>query len=75
MIYYNTTDHTTNENQTHFTATAAKRWMKERIKLGHEVTGSKTKVYANGDWEPCGPIVLKGSNAVQMSNQTTATYK
>ncbi len=50
--------------------TAAKLWMKRR-------PGSKgfiTKVYANGDWEPCGEIKLKGSNAVQMSNQTTATY-
>ena len=24
--------------------------------------GSKVKVWANGDWEPCGEIKLKGSN-------------
>ena len=24
--------------------------------------GEKVKVWANGDWEPCGEILLKGSN-------------
>ena len=24
--------------------------------------GEKVKVWANGDWEPCGEIKLKGSN-------------
>ncbi|WP_296864922.1 hypothetical protein [uncultured Methanobrevibacter sp.] len=37
-------------------------------------SGHITKVYSNGDWEPCGEIVLKGRNSVQMSTQTTATY-
>lgn len=26
------------------------------------LTGEKVKVWANGDWEPCGEIKLKGSN-------------
>ena len=26
------------------------------------LTGSKVKVWANGDWEPCGEIKLRGSN-------------
>lgn len=25
--------------------------------------GEKVKVWANGDWEPCGEILLKGSNS------------
>ena len=50
--------------------TAAKKWMRKRPGS----TGYITKIYANGDWEPCGVITLKGSNAVQMSNQTTANY-
>ena len=32
------------------------------------LTGSKTKVYGNGDWVPCGPITLKGSNATFIAN-------
>lgn len=26
------------------------------------LSGSKVKVWANGEWEPCGEIKLKGSN-------------
>ena len=58
------------ERETFSSLTAAKKWMRSR-------PGSKgyiTKVYANGDFEPCGEITLNGRNAVQMSNQTTATY-
>ena len=36
---------------------AAKAEMKRTGKKGE-----KFKVYANGDWEPCGEIKLKGSN-------------
>ena len=28
--------------------------------------GEKVKVYANGDWEPCGEITLKGSNRCRL---------
>jgi hypothetical protein len=31
-------------------------------------TGDKTKVYSNGDWVPCGPITLKGSNKTFVAN-------
>ena len=58
------------EQETFYSLTATKAWMKQRP--GSK--GSITKVYCNGDWEPCGEITLKGSNAVQMSNQRTATY-
>jgi len=33
---------------------------KEMRKTGQ--TGEKVKVYANGDWVPCGEIKLNGSN-------------
>ena len=58
------------EKDVFYSLAEAKRWMKER-------PGSKgfiTKIYSNGDWEPCGEIVLDGKNSVQMSNQTTRTY-
>lgn len=31
-------------------------------------TGDKVKVYANGDWVPCGPITIKGSNKSFIAN-------
>ena len=33
---------------------------KEMRRTGNK--GEKVKVWANGDWEPCGKILLKGSN-------------
>lgn len=50
--------------------------MRERIKMGHDVTGSKTKVWANGDWEPMGKIELNGTNKVFIANagMTKANY-
>ena len=73
MKIYNTSyklDDGTYESETFYNLTDAKKWMKERPGS----TGTITKVWGNGDWEPCGEITLKGSNAVKMSNQTTATY-
>lgn len=58
------------ERETFYTLTPAKQWMKQR----EGSTGSITKVWSNGEWEPCGKIELKGRNSVKMSNQTTATY-
>lgn len=40
---------------------AAKAEMKRTGKKGEKV-----KVYANGDWEPCGEITLKGSNRCRL---------
>ena len=68
MTIYSVYDSTTSEHKTCYTLTEAKKWMRERIKLGHEVSGSKTKVWANGDWEPCGEISLTGSNKVFVAN-------
>ena len=28
--------------------------------------GSKVKVWANGEWEPCGEITLRGSNKIRI---------
>lgn len=70
MTIYNVTDKTSNESETFFSVAEAKRWMRERIKMGHEVVGSKTKVYSNGDWVPLGEITLKGSNAVLIANSS-----
>lgn len=42
----------------------------------HNAKGSITKVWSNGDWEPLGPIELKGSNKTFVANtrQTKAGY-
>lgn len=76
MTIYSVYDKTTKESTTHYKLSSAKKHMKDLIKQGHEVSGSKTKVYSNGDWEPCGEITLTGSNKVFMANtrQTKAGY-
>ena len=51
-------DETTKESQTFYALIAAKKWMKERIKQGHEVRGQKYKVYSDGDFVNCGTISL-----------------
>ena len=42
----------------------AKRIMKQHP----GATGSKVKVYSNGDWVNCGPIEFKGSNKSFIAN-------
>ena len=76
MTTYSVFDNTTKWSETYFTLSAAKKKMKELIKQGHEVSGSKTKIYSNGDWVPCGPITLSGSNKTFVANtrQTKAGY-
>lgn len=68
MTTYSVYDKTTKEGETFYSASPAKKWMKERMKQGHEVSGSKTKIYSNGDWVPCGRIELTGSNKVFIAN-------
>lgn len=69
-------DETAKESQEFCTLTAAKKWMRERLKQGHEVSGQKYKVYSDGDFMNCGTILLKGSNKsfVANSKQTKAGY-
>lgn len=61
-------DETTKESETFCTLTAAKKWMRERMKQGHEVSGQKYKVYSNGDFVNCGNILLNGSNKSFVAN-------
>lgn len=76
MMQCSVYDKTTDKSETFCSVAAAKKLMKQLIKQGHEVSGIKTKVYADGTWEPCGEITLTGSNAVFMANtkQTKAGY-
>lgn len=69
-------DETTKESQTFHTLTAAKKWMRERIKQGHEVRGQKYKVYSDGDFVNCGTISLAGNNKSFVANtrQTKKGY-
>ena len=63
-----------NENkcETVYSLSAAKKLMKEHPGS----TGNKTKVYSNGEWVPCGPITLKGSNKtfIENSKMTKPNY-
>lgn len=76
MTQYSVYDATTKESKTFFALTPAKKWMRDHIKMGHQVEGYKTKIYSNGDWVPCGEIELKGSNKVFIANtrMTKANY-
>lgn len=69
-------DLTTKESETFFTLTGAKKWMRERQKQGHEVEGTKHKIYSNGDTVNCGKIKLTGNNKsfVANSKQTKPGY-
>lgn len=76
MMKYSVYDKDTKKSESFFTLTAAKKCMKELIAQGHEVSGSKTKIWANGNWEPAGEISLTGSNKAFMANtrQKKACY-
>lgn len=69
-------DKTTKESETFCSLTAAKKWMRTKIKEGHEVSGQKYKVYANGDFVNCGNINLSGNNKSFVANtrQTKKGY-
>lgn len=71
MKIYSVSNHETGYHETFYSLSAAKKAMKE-----HNAQGSITKVWSNGDWEPLGPIVLKGSNKHFIANtrQTKAGY-
>lgn len=71
MKIYSVYNHETGYHETFHSLSAAKKAIKE-----HNAKGSITKVWSNGDWEPIGPIVLKGSNKHFVANtrQTKAGY-
>lgn len=72
MKLYNVSNLETGYSETFYTLSAAKKAMKE-----HNAQGGITKVWANGDWEPMGPITLKGSNKTFCANtrQKVASYR
>lgn len=72
MTQYSVYDYTTNKSETFYKLVNAKKRMKELLAEGHNVVGTKTKVYANGEWEPCGEITLKGSNKTFVANTKQA---
>ena len=47
-----------------YSVSCAKKLMKQHPGS----SGSKVKVYSNGDWVNCGPIELKGSNKTFIAN-------
>ena len=78
-MQYSVHNKKTNERETFYSARDAKKWYKAQIKSGanpDDLAGDKTKVWSNGDWEPCGPIAFTGNNAVFIANtrQTKPGY-
>lgn len=69
-------DETTHESETFCTLTAAKKWMRSRLKQGLQVSGQKYRVYTDGEFVNCGTINLTGSNKAFVANtkQTKAGY-
>lgn len=63
MKIYTVVNTETNYFEEFYNLSDAKKAMRE-----HNATGSITKVWSNGDWEPAGEIVLKGSNKTFMTN-------
>ena len=55
-------DETTGDSESFVFLNDAKKWMRQRIKEGHSVSGSKYKIYSNGDVVNCGNIKLTGNN-------------
>lgn len=47
-----------------YSLSAAKKLMKEHPGS----VGDKVKIYSSGEWVPCGPITLKGSNKTFIAN-------
>ncbi len=68
MTQYSVFDKTVKQGETFFAVTPAKKWMRERMKLSHEVSGSKVKIYGNGNWVNCGAISITGSNKAFVAN-------
>ena len=71
MKVYSVYNHETDYYERFHSLSAAKKAMKE-----HNAKGSIMQVWSNGDFEPLGPIELKGSNKTFVTNtrQTKAGY-
>lgn len=55
--------------KTHHTLSSAKKEIKRLWKEGFDdAEGSMTKIYSNGDWEPCGKIAMTGCNKIFIAN-------
>lgn len=70
MTIYHVFNESGYSEEFHSLASAKKAMKKNNAK------GTKTKVYSNGDWIPCGEILLKGSNKTFTANtrQTKSGY-
>ena len=64
ICYVNWKDENGVHSEECYSVSSAKKLMKEHP----GATGSKIKVYSNGDWVNCGEITLKGSNKTFIAN-------
>lgn len=63
MTQYIVINNETGYYEEFFNLTAAKKAMKE-----HNASGSKFKIYSDGEMVDCGEIMLKGSNKTFIAN-------
>lgn len=68
MRYYSVYNKTLNTSDRFTSLSAAKKWMKDFMKQGHEVSGSITQVWSSGEWEPLGAITLTSNNKKMVAN-------
>ncbi|MEE0936543.1 MAG: hypothetical protein UIG52_00775 [Bacteroidales bacterium] len=68
MRVYSVYDKTTGEAEEFFSVSEAKKWIKDRLNIGHEAYGTIYKYFSNGDFEPLGRIELKKSNKIFIAN-------
>jgi hypothetical protein len=68
MRIYFTHDKKTGERGEFFSLSEAKKWIKDRINIGHEASGSIYKYFSNGNFEPLGKIDLKYNNKKFIAN-------
>lgn len=68
MRVYYIEDYTAQERFKCSKLSTAKSMLKERIKMGHEVSSSIIQIWANGDWETLGPIKLTTNNKILVAN-------
>ena len=71
MKIYDVINNETGYHETFYDLPSAKKAMKE-----NDAKGFITKCWRNGDWEPMGEIVLKGTNKTFAANtkQQKASY-
>ena len=68
-------DETTNESETFCSLNTAKKWMRERMKQDHKVSGQKYRVYSDGEFVNCGSISLPVSELLYVAKYSQSILR